>query len=187
MRATRFLLGALAILLMSLPMRLGQTHDHREPRATAWVGNESQAGWIVHSSWTRAADRPGLCTTGGMHGSGAFPRRAIRYEWMSDVPTVRLHKPDPPVGWLAHAWTEVTKKGRPRGEPQEVRAALVPRIVDGKVTGWEVRLPQLAEGHWYLRLEVSWRDEDGCMPQPDMGSQYMIWAFHIRAMSRSNS
>jgi hypothetical protein len=74
----------------------------------------------------------------------------------------------------------VDADGYASGQPSSVPSTLRPNVVDGTVRNWDVEilLPAI-DGHLYLGVGAYWADEDGCSQQPDLGSQYASYNFHV--------
>lgn len=137
------------------------------------VGDEEQHGRLTHSSWLRRADEQ-FCDFSDRFGFPTF-RRALRVQ-PGDVVSIRLHKEEPPLEVGLRAWRRVDAHGHPAGDSTPVPVALAPAGDE-----WEMRFVAAPEhGHLYLLAEAYWADTEECAPQPDLGSQYASWTFHVR-------
>lgn len=154
-------------------------HDHRPPRnPVLTVGAKRQPGRSVEVAWRERIDE-NECEFGHGWNVTTFPS-AIPYSSGSHA-TLVLRKKSPPREWSLQAWTSVTRKGRPKGEPKLVPALLVPEVGRAPDPRWTLRfVPPRFASHLYLRLDVFWADEEGCSRTPDLGSQMGGWTYHLR-------
>lgn len=167
------------LLVMSFPgVALG--HDHHPPRATLRIDGNVQKGLLHHADgWTYPSEEPGYCDVD--FGSG-FPRfrRAVVHEAGEEI-VVRLHKNAMPLEVEVQRWPRV-EDGHAAGTPTPLPWVLRPRVADGQAQAWDVIVPlPVLDGHLYLGVGAYWADEDGCSPQPDLGSQYAAWTFHAKS------
>jgi hypothetical protein len=174
----------LVLVLAALSLSLGSSasaHDHRAPRASLRVAGQVQGGLQYHADgWARQSNEPGFCVVTFATGFPKF-RKALTLE-VGDETVVRLHKKAMPLELEVQRWPRVDKSGRAAGTPSPLPWTLRPHIVDGEVRAWEVTILAAAtEGHVYLGVGAYWPDEDGCSQQPDLGSQYAAWTFHLVA------
>lgn len=97
-----------------------------------------------------------------------------------DPAVIRFKKQAPPLETSLKAWREVDHQGQPEGDPIPIPNALLP--AGGGHKAWEIHflIPPLGE-HLYLLAEAYWADEEECSQQPDLGSQYAAWTFHVRS------
>lgn len=153
--------------------------DHRRPSAVLVTTNDRQAGRIISMSWARRVTREECIITDGTS-SLTFPR-AVRTR-PGEVVRVRLKKDEIPTEFAVESWRSVRANGTPRGEPKPIPALLSPRRRDGRIVRWVLRF-RLRDGygHSYLHVTAHWKDETGCHPPPDLGSQYASWSFHVRS------
>ncbi len=108
-----------------------------------------------------------------------FPA-AVKYDG-ARFGVVRVRKSAVPVEIEFWAWSEVDEEGRARGESEPVSYTFSPLSDDsGEPIGWKLRFPLPMEGERFWQLTLTWRDEEGCPPQPDLGSQYVAWRFHTK-------
>lgn len=154
--------------------------DHRPPRATLHTAGEIQKGRIYHADgWSRPTKEPGFCDATFAHGFPKF-RSAVSHSPGDEI-VVRLHKKAMPLEVEAQRWPRVDEKGHAAGTPTPLPWLLRPHPAQGDVRTWEVVvLPPVVDGHLYLGIGAYWADEDGCTQQPDLGSQYAAWTFHLR-------
>ena len=174
----RYVSVAMVTTILWLLAGVSAAHDHRPPpRARLLSGGERQLGRQIHSEWTRRSGR--FCITTFADGFLRFPK-AMPYAPSEDV-VLRLRKEAMPLEWQLQAWTEVSKDGYPKGDPETVPAIAEPRVIGSQVVGWDLRfVPPLVEGDLYLLIDVHWADEDECGPPPYLGSQSMSWSYHLR-------
>jgi hypothetical protein len=169
-----------AALLFGLLPQVAGAHDHRPPPSPLLtVGDQSQRGLAVSTSWTRSD--PPYCV--GQHGDGVwrFPTAAPYTE--GTLTTIKLRKAAPPRDVELIAWRRLNRYGIPKGTYDTIPTALTPVLgAAGGVKAWELRfVPPVQADHLYLNLWVHWADEDGCGGGPiDTGSQDATWTFHLR-------
>ena len=173
------LLAALLVSLLALPLGAA-AHDHRRPRATLRVGGDVQEGHPVHADgWSKPVPgEPDLCEVTFASGFTNF-KKPLRHSPGQEI-VVRLHKAAAPVEVEAVRWLRLDENGYGR-DPVPVPWTLRPHLINGKVRAWEVVIqPPLVTGHLYLGVAGYWRDEHDCTPEPDLGSQYAQWSFHLK-------
>lgn len=170
---------ALAAILLTVSVGLALAHDHRPPKSMLFSGESRQAGRTLHYTWIRPYNA-NSCLVSFAHGVLRFPK-PIPYR-IGDQARIRLRKPSAPTYVELEAWNRVSKKGRPKGDPTPIPFRLEPHLVDGAIAAWDIVFVLPAgEKHFYMLATADWPDEDGCHPPPDVGSQYVIWQFHLRA------
>ncbi len=158
------------------PTTAATAHDHRPPRTSLQVGGGKQHGQRVHSLWVKRANEK-YCDVMDRNGQLTFPP-AVR-STATDVGSIVFKKKEMPLEVSLRAWTRVDKDGQPDGEAIPVPHLLLPTEGDA---GWQIRFPlPPSSGHLYLLAEANWADEEGCSPDPDLGSQYAAWSFHVRS------
>lgn len=167
-------------MLVVLPSRV-VANDHRPPPAPhLTIGEVSQRGRLIHSSWLSPYDRQ-FCEQSVGSSSVTFPT-ALPYVG-GDVADITLRKVAPPWEWSVRAWTRVNKAGRPRGNADVVPAVLVPvrRGTGQPPRAWRLSFaPPLTGRHWYVRVDAYWADENECSSTLDLGSQSASWTYHLR-------
>lgn len=172
------LVACVAVIATALPV---QAHDHRPPRATLGLAGEVQKGWLYHGDgWSARSDEPRFCEVGFGHGFPTF-RKALLHSPGQEI-VVRLHKPAAPREIEVQRWPGVDDNGYATGTPTPLAWTLRPHTVQGEIRSWNiVVLPPVVDGHLYLGVGAYWADEDGCTHEPDLGSQYAAWTFHLKA------
>ncbi|MDQ3955950.1 MAG: hypothetical protein M3285_10430 [Actinomycetota bacterium] len=168
--------GLFLILLIG-----GQAHadDHRPPRARLQVGALRQEGLRYHAEWSSPDKDPRFCMTRFSDSWPSF-RKAVLYS-ADDELVVRLQKASMPLEVEAYRWERLDDEGYGRGEPTPLASVLRPVIVNGATRAWEVVVvPDGRKRHLYFGVSAYWSDEDGCMSQPDLGSQGAGWTFHVK-------
>ncbi len=166
----------LGFCLLSGPVALGD--DHRPPRATLRVAGQVQEGRVYHADgWAKRSRDPRYCNVSFATGFPKF-RKPLKHSSGEEI-VVRLHKPALPVEIEVQRWPRVDEDGHAAGTPVPLPWVLRPRSGGGG-RSWEISvLVPSVDGHLYLGVTAYWADEDGCSPQPDLGSQYAAWTFHL--------
>lgn len=156
--------------------------DHRAPKALLRVGGETQRGQRYHADWIRPARQDGFCFASFAHGFPT-PPKAVGHDPGEPV-VVRLRKPAMPVEVEVHRWPRVNEDGYASGTATPLAWSLRPHRVGGEVRAWDVIVAWPATiDHLYLGVGAYWRDQEGCAGEPDLGSQYAAWTFHLKAPS----
>ncbi|MDQ3915971.1 MAG: hypothetical protein M3323_11720 [Actinomycetota bacterium] len=165
----------LAVLGIAAPV---SAHDHRLPKSVLRISDERQPGHPVHSTWLKRVDEE-YCDVSDRFALPIFPS-PVRAR-AGEIASIQLKKPAPPREFSLRAWFEVNGQGHPEGDPIPIAAILSPVSGMAQTGSWQLHfVPPPDSGHLYLLAEVNWADEEGCSPQPDLGSQYAAWTFHLR-------
>ena len=174
--------AALALATLLWLIAPTHAHDHVGPRAVLVSSEASQPGRSYHSDWIRATRDGRACVLSGGSGILRVPK-AVAHEAREAV-IVRLHKPALPREVEVRRWPRVDEQGMVTGDPTPVPFSLKPHVVDGTTRAWDVVVaPRLQAEHIYLDVAGYWADENGCSQEPDLGSQYKAWLFHLRTIS----
>lgn len=152
--------------------------DHRRPRTSLITDLDRQSGRITHMVWARRVN-PDECVVSEGTRPVTFPK-AVRFR-LGNAVSVRLHKDEMPVEFSVKAWRSIRRDGTPRGAGHPVPAVLTPKRRDGETVAWMLQFEPAEAAHTYLQVTAYWRDETGCHPPPDLGSQSAAWSFHIRS------
>lgn len=171
-------LGLLVAMLgVAVPV---SAHDHRIPKSVLRVSHDKQPGLPVHSTWLKRVDEE-YCDLSDRFAFPIFPA-AVRAP-VGEMASIELKKAAPPREFSLQAWLEVDAQGHPEGDPIPVAAILSPTPGAGQTRSWQLHFfPPPDTPHLYLLAEANWADEEGCSPQPDLGSQYSAWTFHVRVV-----
>jgi hypothetical protein len=175
---SRAVLAAVVLAcVVSGPSALG--HDHRRPTSVLLSGEERQRGEVLRSGWIRPFDER-MCVVTFADFPPSFPD-PVPYE-VGEQARIRLRKPAAPTYVELLAWKRVDGNGRVKGEPIPIPFHLQPRVENGEIRAWDAvfTLPP-GQKHFYLLATADWRDEEGCVPEPDIGGQYVTWKFHLAA------
>lgn len=121
-----------------------------------------------------------FCVTTFTNSLDTFPSRELAIPADATEATVRLRKKAAPTSVHMQRWNRVGRRMQPKGTPSEVPFVLSPHTVDGTVRAWDVTFALPEANRLYLQLEASWPDDEGCVPQPDTGSQHATWRFNAR-------
>ncbi|MDQ3646451.1 MAG: hypothetical protein M3345_05880, partial [Actinomycetota bacterium] len=179
MKRLKLLAGIIAFSCLTLAGDGAWSHDHRPPPDPALtIGAKRQVGRPIHITWRERVDE-NECELSDGFDFTTFPS-ATSFPSGSDG-TIVLRKKSPPREWQLQVWRSVTRKGRPKGQPERILAGLVPQVGSAPPDRWELRfVPPSSADHLYLRLDVFWADEEGCASTPDLGSQIGSWTYHLR-------
>jgi hypothetical protein len=174
---------AIALGLIAALSALGRSavaHDHRPPlKALLTIGNDSSRGRPVSYGWIRPDrndDR--FCMATFADGFG-WPR-ARAYVAEETTGSILLPKSAPPLEVRFVAYLDGHSSG-PHGPSVPLPYVLRPATLETQPTAWtlDFMLPRTEE--FFLELEAAWRDEEGCTQEPDLGEQYVMWRWRLRA------
>jgi hypothetical protein len=168
--------GCLAAIFLLVGVAVAD--DHRRPQTSLITDLDRQGGQITHMLWARRVN-PDECVVTEGSGPVTFPK-AVPVT-LGNAISVRLHKDEMPVEFSVEAWRSVRRDGTPRGTGDPVPAVLTPQRRDGEIVAWVLQFDPFEAGHTYLQVTAYWRDETGCHPPPDLGSQSASWTFHLRS------
>ena len=170
----------LGILLVA--SGVARAHDHRAPRSALLLEGGIQKGQRYHADWARPARQEGFCFVSFAHGFPT-PPKALPHA-LGEPVVVRLYKKAMPLEVEAQRWPRVNRDGMATGTPVPLPWSLRPHEVNGEIRAWDVVIPwPRTLDHLYLGVAGYWRDEEGCSSEPDLGSQYAAWTFHLRALA----
>lgn len=173
----------LAVASIALAVFLGASvadaRDHRAPRTTLRVAGQVQKGLQYHADgWSKPTEDGRFCDVSFAHGLPEFSKPLHHAPGQEIV--VRLHKKTMPLEVEVQRWPRVNGDGHAAGTATPLPWLLRPHMTGTSIGAWEVVvLPPIVNGHLYLGVGAYWADEDGCSPQPDLGSQYAAWTFHL--------
>lgn len=140
------------------------------------AGDDRQRGYHHESYWTRNPDGP-FCLDTHAQNLNLFPE-GLPYS--GQAVSMRLRKASAPADVEVFAWRRFTRKDGPSRRTELTASAPTPRIADGEVVAWDIAVPLPASfRHLYIEALVHWRDENNCGPEPDLGSQWAVWHFHV--------
>ena len=168
----------LAVFLMALGVP-ARAHDHRPPKADLRVGGKVQTGHRYHADWVRRTRDPRFCLATFAIGYPTFPKALPHAP--GDSVVVRLHKKAAPLEVEVQRWSAVDDDGHASGTPTPLPWSLRPHLVDGKIRAWDVVVVWPATlDHLYLGVAAYWADQEKCAGEPDLGSQFVAWTFHLK-------
>lgn len=155
--------------------------DHAVPRAILKIDDDRQMGSVYDSQWIAPdSEDERFCSTTFESSLNRFPRRTLVFPESVNQGRIRIRKPTRPTEVLLQAWKKVDSKRRPTGDPTAIPFMVSPHIVDNETRAWDITFILPTSTSIYLEIEAGWSDEEGCVPPPDIGSQYVIWRFHAR-------